>query len=246
METPENLWTICSSALLSLTLWSIPMFKLFPLVPLPLVRSLDLLGRVRLFFTPPFQAFTQVGKITQAFSSPGKRDNPSSPNVSLSVRYCNHLITFVTLKWILVHTLVCLFLYWTGEPKTGPSIWVAFHKDWAEWENPLPQLAGNGLSKCRPGDCWASLLQGHLVVIVLCKTALQLVSPPVCTGERGYSPQCSTLHFAELWETLVCPFLQPAEVPLNGLLRVWSVPSPGLLLKTCKSMDPIMGPGVHW
>lgn len=28
METPEDLWTVCSSVLLSLTLWkSVPMFK---------------------------------------------------------------------------------------------------------------------------------------------------------------------------------------------------------------------------
>lgn len=62
---------------------------------------------------------------------------------------------------------------------------------------------------------------GSWLTIVLCKAALQLVSPPVCTGGGSFFPQCRTaLFFAELYETLVCPFLQPAEVPLNSSLSV--------------------------
>lgn len=90
-------------------------------------------------FTPSSQALAQAGDITWALSSPGERDNPSSPKFSLSVRYSSHFTTFVALNWI--HSRVPIsVLGWGAQSWTQCSSCVS-----------------GGLSRgeeCPPSACW--------------------------------------------------------------------------------------------
>lgn len=148
-------------------------------------------------FTPPFQAFTQVGKITWAFSSPGKRDNPSSLNFSLSVRCSNHLITFVALNWI--HSFMPIsVLDWGAQNCTQHLSCSSWGLNRVKESPPLLAVLFPVYTRRLLGFFAARARGGSWLAIVLCKAALQLVSPPVCTGGGGYSLQCRTLHFSLL------------------------------------------------
>lgn len=200
-------------------------------------------------FTPPFQAFTQIGKITWAFSSSGERDNPSSLNFSLSVRYSNHLITFVALNWIHSHMPISV-LDWGAQNCTQHLSCSSRGVSRVKESLPCWQCSLQCSFQCRPGDCWASLLQGHVVARGLLLFSARLLCswsvPRSVLVEAVFSPSVG-LHFSLL------NFMRLLFAHFSSLLRslwivhwVWSVPSLGLLMKTCESMDHSTGPGLHW
>lgn len=85
------------------------------------------------------------------------RDNLSSSNF-LSVRYFNHLLTFVALKWI--HSCMSISVLDWGQNCTQHLSFVSRGLSGVE-ESP-PSACWQCSFQCRPGVCWA-FLQGHAV-----------------------------------------------------------------------------------
>ena len=58
------------------------------------------------------------------------------------------------------------------------------------------------------------------------------IKPPACTGSWDYSSTGAAFPFAEPHKVLVCSFLQPVLVPLNGNTTTWSLSHSSQLLSS--------------
>ena len=114
---------------------------------------------------------------------------------------------------------------WTQHSRCG-------HTTLSREEGSPPTTYWKCFSKCSLGCCWPILLQRHIAISV------PIYCPPwppghhfpstslsACSGAWGVPSLVQDFSFPldELHEILVCPCLQPAEVPLNRSTTTWSV-----------------------
>nr|XP_021148053.1 tryptophan--tRNA ligase, cytoplasmic isoform X1 [Columba livia] len=121
------------------------------------------------------------------------------------------------------------------EPSTEPNAPGVFHQCWAEWKVNLLGIPTALFHYCvimqhillLTFQCHRSALLAYVQFhvyqdpkVFLCQAALQRVTPlPIPVTPPPL--QDFAFLFAELHETLVSPFFQPAEVPLNGNTTIW-------------------------
>lgn len=188
---------------------------------------------------------------------------PSSaiPALSTSPRMTDALSPSSSWPFGGVHVLPIL------EPSTEPNAPGVFHQCWAEWKVNLLGIPTALFHYCvimqhillLTFQCHRSALLAYVQFhvyqdpkVFLCQAALQRVTPlPIPVTPPPL--QDFAFLFAELHETLVSPFFQPAEVPLNGNTTIWgmqtwhgcSVPSSTPFMKMLNSVGHSISPLVY-
>lgn len=113
-------------------------------------------------------------------------------------------------------------LFHSGEPRPGHSSPDVSHQCWTEGKEYLPQPAVNTFPRkllaffVMRVHHWLVLSLVSPLKVLLCRVAFQPVEPQCVPGVIHPRGQDFAFHFAELCETPLGPFLQPAWDPLNS------------------------------